>query len=163
MTAVGVDFSLTLRIFFKLLRVRFASILHANRCKFARFSLKKSENFRANRRGTSAKRAAQAQKQCLDGPGATQSNAGAFAQLLQAVHVRCAQKICKNSSKFVRFAPKNHAHFRRATHRTIKKLIMLAACSRHGPSVDLAHVLQSSGERITSILHGNRCQFARFS
>ena len=144
-------------------RVRVASILHESRCNFARFSPKNKEKVRVIRRGTSDKRAAQAQKQCLDLYCATQSNADAFAQILQAMHMRCAQKICKNSSKFARSAAKNHAHFRRATHRTITKIAMLAACRRRGPSVDLAHVLQSSRVRVASILRASRCTFARFS
>ena len=110
-------------------RVRVASILHESRCNFARFSPKNLENF-PRRRGTSDKRAAQAQKQCLDLYCATQSNADAFAQILQAMHMRCAQKICKNSSKFARSAAKNHAHFRRATHRTITRIAIIDASRR---------------------------------
>ena len=79
------------------------------------------------------------------------------------MRVRCAEKLCKNSSKSARFAAKNRAHFQRATHRTIPKIVMLPASSRRGPSVDLAHVLQSSRVRVASILHESRCNFARFS
>ena len=87
--AVVTDLRLTLRMF-----------CNHRACVSRRFCMESAANSRGFRekiekfpRGTSAKRAAQAQKQCLDVSCATQINADAFAQILQAMHARCAQKM----------------------------------------------------------------------
>ena len=102
-------------------------------------------------------------KTCFDVACAVQINKNTSAQLLQAMRARGARKFCKNSPKSARISPKNRAHFRRATRRIITKIIVSDTGSRHGPSVDRAHVLHALHVRGALILRETRCKFARFS
>ena len=122
-----------------------------------------SQNFRPIRRRTRTKSAAQACNQCIDVLCDRRSNSDAFAQILRATRARCARKFCKHSPKSARISPKNRAHFRRATRRIITKIIVSDTGSRHGPSVDRAHVLHALHVRGALILRETRCKFARFS
>ena len=109
---------------------------NGNRRKIARSAPKFSRKIRAIRRGTSGKRAAQAQKQCSGAFYAMQSNADAFAQFLEAMRARCVRKLRKKSRK----SAKNRAHFRRPTHRTTTNSALIDANGRYGPSIDRTHV-----------------------
>ena len=137
------DLQLTANMFDKLCACvahRFGVKLDAKSRGLRNFAPKFSRKIRAIRRGTSAKRAAQPQKQCSGAPYAMQSNADAFAQFLEAMRARCARKLRKKSRKSARFSPKNRAHFRRPTHRTITNSALIDASARHGPSIDRTHV-----------------------
>ena len=60
------------------------------------------------------------------------------------------------------FHRKKRAHFRRASHRTITKIILIYAGRRRGPSVDRLHDLKSLRVRGALIYCQNRCKIARF-
>ena len=60
-----------------------------------------------------------------------------------------------------RRSPKNRAHFRRATHRTITPSTLSDGSNCFRPSVDRAHVLQSLRVRGAPILHQTRRKIAR--
>ena len=74
-----------------------------------------------------------------------------------------ANSQCGNSPKAAlrRRSPKNRAHFRRATHRTITPSTVSDGGNCCGPSVDRAHVLQSLRVCGAPILHQSRREIAR--
>ena len=133
-----------------------------NRCEFARFAPKNSEKIRANRRRTPAKRAAQVSTHYRNVFCVTQTTKMSLRRSCKP----CARVALENSAKIHRnlrgFRRKNRAHFRRASHRTITKIIFIDAGPLCGPSVDRVHVLQSLRVRGALICCQNRCKIARF-